>query len=282
MKVMAASFDAAAYTSDAKRNWTEASEHYDKISLEVFPPITEAFLSFVQLRPGQLVLDVACGTGAVTAAAARSVGAAGRVVGVDLSPGMLKIAMGRAQERNLEYREMDAESLDMPDGLFNVVLCQLGLMLFPRPEAALKEMVRVCKKGGSVACVVQGDPERMAFTGLIMKTLFQHAPELKQPGAPGIYAFAPVGVLDQALARAGLGHILSSRVSGTFAFPSPRDYWETMTRGGGRTGALLRSLPQKTQEAIEAEVLSKAALYAVPEGGVRVPFEVVMAKGVKP
>src|SRR4051794_12514604 len=106
---MSDGFDSEAFTADAKQSWSGAAERYDKLSETYFPPVTSAFLSFAQLTPGQLVLDVACGPGTVTGAAAKAVGPAGRVVGADLSPGMLKIAMGRAKMPNLEYREMNAE-----------------------------------------------------------------------------------------------------------------------------------------------------------------------------
>ena len=154
-------------------------------------------------------------------------------------------------------------------------------MLFARPEVALKEMVRVCKKGGAIACLVQGDPERMVFTSLVMKTLFKHAPELTQSGAPNLYAFAPVGLLDQALAQAGLGQILSRRLAGTFSFNSPQEYWAMMTSGAGRTGALLRSLPEDKRRVVEQDVLEQASRYAVDDR-LNIPYEVVMAKGVKP
>lgn len=277
---MSEAFDPTAFTEQSKHHWSAAAEGYDRISADHFPPITAAFLAFVQLRAGQLALDVACGTGALTAPASKAVGPSGRVVGVDLSPGMLKIAMGRAVERNLEYREMNAEAMDFPDGLFNVVLCQLGLMLFAKPQDALREMTRVCKKGGTVACLVQGSPERMLFTSLLMKTIVKHAPELKQPGSPSLYAYAPVGVLDQAMAHAGLWHIVSSRVAGEFVFDSPRHYWDTMVTGAGRTGAMLRSLPESTRAAVEKDVLEQAAALA-KDGKTSIPWEVVMAKGLK-
>ena len=277
---MAAPFDHAGFTSQAKQGWSSAASGYDRISAELFAPITSSFLAFTQLAPGQLVLDLACGTGALTTAAARAVGPTGRVVGVDLAPAMLKIAMSRADGLNLEYREMNAEELDFPDGVFQQVVCQLGLMLFARPQAALQEMTRVCKKGGSVACLVQGDPQRMLFTSLVNNALSKHAPELKQPGAPGLYAFGAVGVLDQALANAGLRHVVSSRMAGAFDFASPEEYWKIMTDGAGRTGALLQKLPEPKRRAVEEDVLARAATFN-KEGRLAIPYEVVMARGLK-
>jgi ubiquinone/menaquinone biosynthesis C-methylase UbiE len=280
MTRMESTFDANGYTTQAKQSWTSVAEGYDRISARLFAPLRAGFLSFIQLKPGQLVLDVACGTGQLTTAAAAAIGPSGRVVGVDLSPGMLKIAMGRAVDRNLEYREMDAASLDFPDDTFDAVISHLGLMLFAQPEVALREMARVCKKGGVVAVLVQGEPERMAYTSLVMKSLFRLAPELKQSGAPSLYAFAPSGALEQALGRAGLAQPLSSRAAGTFRFSSPHDYWGTFVQGAGRTGSLLASLPEDVREAVRKDVMDQADLYCV-EGRLEIPYEVVMAKAVK-
>src|SRR6185295_14017163 len=130
-----------------------------------------------------------------------------------------------------DLREMDAEELDFPDGTFDAVICQLGLMLFARPEAALGEMTRVVKRGGRISCLVQGDPEKMIFSSLINKTLFRHAPDLKLPGAPNIYAFAGDGVLEWAFRAAELSEIRTARLAGTFPFASPEAYWDTMTSG---------------------------------------------------
>ena len=89
---MTPAFDAEAFTADSRKNWSEAAPHYDRISSDHFPPITLAFTDFAGLKAGWKVLDVACGPGAATAAAARAVGPEGAVVGVDLAPGMLQIA----------------------------------------------------------------------------------------------------------------------------------------------------------------------------------------------
>jgi ubiquinone/menaquinone biosynthesis C-methylase UbiE len=273
-------FDPDAFTAESKQAWSSVSDRYDRLSAALFPPITKAFLEFAGPRPGQRLLDVACGPGALTEAAAAAVGPTGRAVGVDLSPGMLKLAMGRAVSLNLEYREMNAESLDFPEAVFDAVVCQLGLMLFARPQAALAEMARVCRRGGVVACLVQGSPERMLFTSLLMRTLVRHAPELKQPGAPTLYAFAAPGVLEGALEGCGLRQVVSTRLAGTFPFASAEAYWTTLTEGGGRSGAMLRSLGEEKQRAVRAETLAEAERF---RRGARweIPYEVVMAKGVK-
>ena len=189
--------------------------------------------------------------------------------------------MSRATQPNLEYREMNVEALDFPDALFDVVLCQLGLMLFAKPRQALTEMVRVCKKGGSAACLVQGTSDKMLFTSLVMSALLKQNPNIKQPGAPNLYAFGPAGVLEQALEEAGLSSVAAARLSGNFTFDSPLDYWTTMTEGAGRTGRLVRELPEEKRRIVEQEVLAAAEALS-KNGKTEIPYEVVMAKGRKP
>ncbi len=276
-------FDPGLFTEEARRRWNEAAPAYEQLSASLFSPITDAFAEFCRLAPGERVLDVACGPGAATLAAARAVGPAGRVVGVDLSPAMLEAARRRAAAAPapIEWRAASAEELDMPDASFDAVVCQLGLMLFARPTEALRQMARVVRGGGRVACLVQGLREKMVFTSLVMGVLLRHAPQLKEEGAPTLYAFAKPGMLEAALASAGLVVEASRRLEGTFKFDSPQAYWDLMTAGAGRTGAVLRSLPEAAQRQVRDEVLTQARRYAA-DGGVAIPFEVVMARAAKP
>lgn len=272
-------FDPDAYTADLKRNWHSVAPHYAKMSASLFAPITVEFARFCAVRPGENILDVACGPGTLTGALAAEAGPQGKVLGVDLAEGMLEKA--RAAVPSAEFRAMNAEALDLPDQFFELVACQLGLMLFAKPEAALKEMVRVAKPRGRVACLVQGTREGMQFTSLLNAAIVKRAPELKASGAPVIFAFGPAGVLDKAFTDAGLSNVESKRLSGTLAFASERAYWDEMQRSAGRTGALLRSLPAPTQELVRGDVFESLGKFRSADGSLAVPYEVVMARGQK-
>lgn len=109
-------------------------------------PWVSKTLALVALRPGERVLDVACGAGAVTSLTAQATGPAGRVVGLDISPEMLAVARqvkGQDGSAAIEWREGSADALPFADGSFDAVICQLGLMFFPDRVAALREMRRV-------------------------------------------------------------------------------------------------------------------------------------------
>lgn len=118
---------------------------------EIFTtPCAAHLVKHAGIKPGDKVLDVACGTGVVAITAAR-LGAA--VKGLDLSPTLLERAKWNAELAGVpvEFTEGDAESLPYQDGEFDVVVSQFGHMFAPRPEVATAEMLRVLKPGGTIA-----------------------------------------------------------------------------------------------------------------------------------
>jgi ubiquinone/menaquinone biosynthesis C-methylase UbiE len=98
------------------------------------------------------VLDVACGTGVVAREAARRVGPAGAVAGLDRNEGMLAVA--RRMAPGIAWRHGLAEALPFPDGAFDAVICQFGLMFFEDRGKALGEMWRALRPGGRLAVAV--------------------------------------------------------------------------------------------------------------------------------
>ena len=115
-------------------------------------------LDAARVAPGQSVLDVACGTGVLARAAIERVGPKGAVVGLDLNEGMLSVA--RRVEPRVDWRQGAAEKLPFPDGTFDAVVSQFGLMFFADRPRALREMQRVLKPGGRLAVAVWDAIER--------------------------------------------------------------------------------------------------------------------------
>ena len=122
-----------------------------------------------EVGPGQRVLDVACGTGALTLAVADRVGPSGGVVGLDANPDMLAVA--RRKTPAIEWIEGPAEALPLPDASFDAVVSQFGLMFFADRAAALREMMRVLRHGGRLAVAVcdavDNSPGYGAFAALL-------------------------------------------------------------------------------------------------------------------
>lgn len=120
------------------------------------PALSEQWISNVfdevQLNTVKSLLDVACGTGVLARTAAKQVGAEIYVAGLDINPGMLKVA--EKLNPNIEWYESSAEDLPFEDHTFDAVVCQFGLMFFENRQGALQEMHRVLKSGGHLVVTV--------------------------------------------------------------------------------------------------------------------------------
>ena len=145
----------------------DAAGNYEKYFVpSIGGPIAIDLLAKAELKPGERVLDVACGTGVVTRMAAKAVGPDQRVTGLDLNPGMLAVARASQDAASIDWMESDADALPFDDGKFDVVLCQMGLQFIQNKLAALREMHRVLTPGGRILVSVPGPkPKIFAVMG---------------------------------------------------------------------------------------------------------------------
>jgi ubiquinone/menaquinone biosynthesis C-methylase UbiE len=113
-------------------------------------PAAARLVRFARVGAGQLVLDACCGTGVVAVTAARR---GAHVTGVDFTPELLARAHenSRIAKVDVDWQDGDVEALPLPDHTFDVVLSQFGHMFAPRPELAIREMLRVLRPGGTIA-----------------------------------------------------------------------------------------------------------------------------------
>jgi ubiquinone/menaquinone biosynthesis C-methylase UbiE len=129
-----------------------SAQAYEEYLATAFRPWAEELVRLAEVREGDRVLDVACGTGIVARNAAGKVGARGKVVGIDLNEEMLGVA--GAVSAALEWRVGNAIELPFPDGSFDVAFCQQAIQFFSEPVVALREMRRVLAPGGRAAVSV--------------------------------------------------------------------------------------------------------------------------------
>jgi ubiquinone/menaquinone biosynthesis C-methylase UbiE len=130
-----------------------AAELYERYAVPyILGPWAPGLIEAAGLRPGERVLDLACGTGVVTRLAAEKVGPTGHVTGLDLNAGMLAVARSLPPPpgATIQWVQGSAVAMSLPDGTFDAVLCQQGFQFFPDQPAALREMHRVLAPGGRV------------------------------------------------------------------------------------------------------------------------------------
>jgi SAM-dependent methyltransferase len=153
---------------------TEQAELYEaRFVPAIFAEWAAPLLDAAGVGEGHTVLDVACGTGILARTAAARVGPSGKVVGLDLNDGMLKVA--RRLRPDLEWQRGDAAQLPFPDDTFDAVLCQSALMFFPDATRALSEMGRVCVAGGTVGVQVYSSLEEQPGYGPWIEMVARHA-----------------------------------------------------------------------------------------------------------
>jgi len=178
------------------------------------------------LRPGESVLDVACGTGVVARLAAERVGVSGGVDALDVNAGMLAVArsLPAATGVSINWHEGSVLSLPFLDASFDVVLCQLGLQFVPDRAAALREIRRVLVPDGRLALNVFGPIEHNPATHALANALDRHV----HPDAPVVkrteHALADDKGLRTLVAGAGFSNVTIRTATKTVRFPSAAAY----------------------------------------------------------
>ena len=173
---------------------------------------------------GDWVLDVACGTGAVTRLVAERI-ARGRIVGLDYNPGMLAVARSVSSTGPLiEWQEGSALNLPFKACSFDLVLCQLGLQFFPDRPLALREMRRVLAPGGrvglSVFSAIERTPVAHAFANALEQSFGPNASRTKRAE----HMFAKEQEVHELMTDAGFDQVKIIAVTKHITFPSVRDY----------------------------------------------------------
>jgi ubiquinone/menaquinone biosynthesis C-methylase UbiE len=202
-----------------------APENYERYFVPAIGAVLAADLvDIAALRPGERVLDVACGTGFLARRAAEQVGAAGTVTGIDLNPGMLAVARSVTPPGvAIEWHRANAESLPLPDEAFDVVLCQLGLQFVSDKVAALREIRRVLTPGGRLVLNVVG-PRPEVFA-ILAEALARHIKPEISAFVDLVFSLHDPDALEQLMNRAGLrdGAVQSS--TKVLRLPSPKEFF---------------------------------------------------------
>ena len=239
----------------------------------IFAPWAEKLLNVAELRPGERVLDVACGTGVVTRLASERVGVEGSVCGVDVDAFMLNVArtIPVADGAPIEYREGDAADLPVDDESIDVVVCQQGIQFFPDRASAMREAQRVLHSGGRIAFSVWRDnkfsPARQAMT----RAFERHVGPDAAAGRARPYSFGAAQPLRDLLVNAGFRNVEVRIEVGLARFPSI----ETLVDSRGAIWGLPEAERKRVDSAKQKMVTELSASLAdyLDDEGVALPNE---------
>ena len=204
----------------------EAAEAYEtRFVPAMFAEWAPRLCDAVELRSGQRVLDVACGTGILARTAASRVGVDGEVTGVDLNQAMLTVASRVAPD--LAWQQGDAGDLPFGAEEFDVVLCQASLMFFPDPVAALREMARVVDRSGTVGVHVWGTLEASPGYHRLVEIATRHAGPEAVTLLGSYWVYGDLDETARLFREAGLEIIDAASHMGAATFGSIRDFVDT-------------------------------------------------------
>jgi ubiquinone/menaquinone biosynthesis C-methylase UbiE len=229
----------AAWNGDSGHRWVADAERRDR----VMAPIAEAVLAAAALRTGERVLDVGCGCGATTLAAATAVAPGGDVVGIDLSAPMLELARTRAADqdaRNVTFLLGDAQTNPLPAHRFAVAISRFGTMFFADPVAAFANVAAALAPGGRL-CLGTWQPlatnDWLTIPGAALLR-YGEMPETAS-GAPGMFAQSDPDTVTSTLDQAGFTDIGLDPVTVTLTLGrEPADATDYLANTGVGQGVL--------------------------------------------
>jgi ubiquinone/menaquinone biosynthesis C-methylase UbiE len=228
------------------------AQGYDRAMARVLEPFVPDLLAACRLRPGSRLLDVGTGTGLVAAAAATLPGTAVRVVGLDVSPAMLRRARDRVAQLGVTLVTGDAEALPCRDGSFDAAVGHFVLVFLARPAASLAELRRVLHPGGRIAVTALTRPEATAY-GPVLEALGRRAPRARAL-LDRLCSLGTSAHLAGLLARAGFREVDVQVLRHALRWASFEDYWDVIEAGGGLAGQEYRALAGGTRDEVRAEV----------------------------
>lgn len=256
---------------------------YDNAALRFFPITADTLIHLLKPKPGSKLLDVAAGTGVVTQAAAQAIGPSGRVMAIDLSPTMLQKAEANVNKlglTNVDFFEMDIESLDFKSDYFDFVTCSFGLFFLDDMSKGLEQWFRVCKPGGQVIYTTFGPealkPVMPIFNemckefGLAPKDEVRHPPveRLKDPKA-NLELVEKAGFINGKVETRTINYYLAN----------DREWWDMIWNSGAR-GVFLNT-DTKTVERFRQAYVETLKSHA-DENGIRLTIEVHFVSAQKP
>jgi SAM-dependent methyltransferase len=246
-----------AFAEFERAGWERAAPRYEKYWTDTVL-FVKPLLDAAGVHAGSRLVDVACGPGFVSeAAAARGA----HPVGVDIATAMVERARMRCPD--LTFVVGDALRLPFPDAFFDAVTMNVGILHVSQPERALAEARRVLVPGGRLAFttwLAQGNAE----DEITEAALAAHAIAVEGPAGPSYHVFADRDECRLALARCGFdtGSLRMDTVSALWRVPSADFLFQAQLNAGVRTAAVLRAQPPDRLEAIRAGMADAVRGYA--------------------
>ena len=238
---------------------------------------TQTMLDEAHIGPGARVLDIAAGSGDQTLDIARRIGAQGRVLATDLSPGILALALKNAEAEGLlqvSTRVADAQSLGLAGADFDAAVSRLGLMFCQTPLAALNEIRVALRPQGRLSALVFGRPEHNPCLTITLAAARQHAgmpsnPAMPAPGPlePGsLMSLGKPGLLGGLLQTVGFVGVSTRYLPAPFHTTSAKQYVDFLRSSASPIIDILAALPDAARQEAWADITAQLKVFNAPSG----------------
>jgi SAM-dependent methyltransferase len=253
------------------------AEGYEKLMGRFSRRLADSFIGFTGASPAEKILDVGCGTGAMTFALAQR-GDHAAIVGIDVSEPYVAFARARNADPRITFEIADASSIPLPSGHFDRAVSQLVLQFLPDPLPAVTEMRRVVRPGGLVAACVWdsfgGQPH--------IRMLWDTASALGLDKARNLFRpLSTAGELAAMWRKAGLTQVKDDTITMRFEFANFDDYWTPFLSGDGPPGQMVMGLLPEQRATLEQQ-LRHVFLSGRPDGHRSFIAAAWICKGIVP
>ena len=281
-------FDANAFKETTREQWDGAAEAWHRwgsLLNRWLGPATERMLDLAGVTSGSRVLDVAAGAGEQSIAAARRVGAEGRITATDLSPKILEYASRAARDAglsNVETRVLDGEQLHELDAdFFDAVISRVALVYFPDQQRALEGMRHTLKPSARKAAIVYSTAEQNEFFSIPVQIIRRRAKLAPPaPGRPGPFSLGQPGALEQVFVDSGFREVESEVFGAPVHMSSARECVRFERESFGALHQMMAGLSAEEQEETWQEIEEGLQQFETSDGFVG-PCELVVGVGTK-
>jgi ubiquinone/menaquinone biosynthesis C-methylase UbiE len=262
--------DSKQYKEGQRQSWDGVAAGWQKWwkTIEVgAEKVSRRLIELAEIKPGSRVLDIAMGIGEPAIAAANQVGNRGHVLATDISSQMLSIAKQRAislgLQQVIEFKEGDAETIDLPTSTFDAALCRWGLMFLPDLGAGLSNIYKSLVGGGRLAAAVWASPDKDTLSASTMNAVMKETNSPPSPpGTPGPFSLSDENILKNSFIKSGFKDVTFERMNVTFDFDSAEDFTTFVHETAGPLQAMLGNETQERREEILKAVTEIARKYA--------------------
>ena len=272
------------YRVDSREGWEHAAAGWGQAADRIHDwavGVSATMVDALALQPGDRVLELAAGPGDTGFMAAELIAPGGTLICSDGAEAMLDIARGRALAqgvRNVEFRQLELEWIDLETAEVDAILCRWGIMLVVDPASAAREIRRVLRPGGRVALAVWDLPERNPWTVIPQQVM--HAlghGTAPAPVGPGMFALAGDGVLTELLEGAGLLDVTIAPVEMERHFASVEDWIAETTAMSVALRTTFAALTDGQRAIVHEQFTEQGRPYIDKAGAVVIPGSSLVA-----